>query len=174
MNQLLLETITCCGVTEYSVTLVTGQTTEHEDLYVEGVEKTHKFKTEDEAKRCFKHLIHIVKNTPFAALKQFNRYGKTGRDTTHFAAFVGHTRRIRHGVKLADGSKSYWTAQVWDYQLVRNDGTCVKFYDTLGAFASAHYKDEHPTRKTGKGWDECETLIFGEWVKMSVMREIRA
>lgn len=82
MNQLLLETITCCGVTEYSVTLVTGQTSE--DFYVEGVEKTHAFATEEEAERCFKHLLHIVKNTPFSALKQFNRYGKTGCETLIF------------------------------------------------------------------------------------------
>ena len=44
-------------------------------------------------------------------------------------------------------------------------------YTSLSSFALDHYKDFHPTRKTANGWLECKTLVEGEWIKMTYMRE---
>jgi hypothetical protein len=159
------------GIPEYGVTLITGQTGENE-LYVEGVEKTHLFETEEESLVCFKHLRHIVKNRPLAALEQFNRYKKNGK--VPLSKCVGHTKRVRHCVKRPNGTKSYWNATLSGEKIVLTTETHTMVFSTLGAFASAHYKAEHPTRKIGKGWEECETIIYGEWVKMAVMREVNA
>ena len=172
MNMLLLEQMICFGEAKYSVTLVTGQTHEHEDLYVEGVEKTHHFETEADAQVCFEYLRYIAKIHPYPALKAFNRYNRT-RIQAPLSKCVGHTQRIRHCVKLPNGSKSYWNAVLSGERIIYSDANSVKVFKTLGAFASAHYKMEHPTRKSGKGWEECETIIHGEWVTMAMMREIR-
>lgn len=46
-----------------------------------------------------------------------------------------------------------------------------KEYMSLSAFAADHYRDLHPTRTTANGWAECETLVEGEWKKMTQLRE---
>ena len=45
-----------------------------------------------------------------------------------------------------------------------------KEYSSLSAFAVAHYKDKHPTRKTANGWIECKTLVESEWISLSELR----
>lgn len=171
---LLLETMKCQGDVEFSVTLITGTTNEDQDLYVEGVDKTHIFATEAEAQRCFEHLRHITKNRPYAALQQFNRYGKSGPTKLPLSKCVGQTKRIRHAVKRPDGTKSYWQAVLCGEEIAYPDKDGVKFFASLNAFVTAHYTAEHPTRKRGNGWEECETKIYGEWVKMCIVREIAA
>jgi hypothetical protein len=172
MNMLLLETMKCRGTVEYSVTLITG--TSEEDLYVEGVDKTHIFETEAEAQLCFEKLRPIAKLGAYAALKRFNRYGKSAPVKLPLSKCVGKTKRIRHCVKRPDGTKSYWQAVLADEEIAYPGENSLKWFGSLNAFVSAHYTDEHPTRKGGNGWEECETLIFGEWVKMGVVREVVA
>lgn len=173
MNSLFLTKMTSDRV-EYGVTLLTGSKCDDYDRYVENMEKTKVFETEEEAKHCFKNLAHITKNRPYAALKQFNQYGKSRRTILPLSKCVGHTNRIRHRIKHSDGTYSYWHATLVGEKIVRANENNTHIYSTLGEFVTHHYKSEHPTRKCGKGWDECETKIFGEWVKMAVMREIRA
>lgn len=175
MNLVLLEKVICGGVVEFSVTLVTGQTSNDEDQYVEGVEKTHIFATEAEAQRCFENLRHIARNLPYAALQQFNRYGKSGPTKLPLSKCLGHTKRIKHCVKRPDGTKSVWNAVLCGEEIAYpDDQGKLHFFASLNAFVSAHYKAEHPFRTRGNGWDECETVIYGEWVKLAVMREVRA
>lgn len=171
---LLLETVKCYGSVEYAVTLITGTTDEYQDLYVEGVDKTRVFATEAEAQRCFDHLRHITKNRPYAALQQFNRYGKSGPTKLPLSKCVGPSKRIRHCVKRPDGTKSYWQAALCGEEIAYPGENSLKWFGSLNAFVSAHYTDEHPTRKSGNGWEECETKIYGEWVKMGVVREVIA
>lgn len=171
MNMLLLETMKCGGTVEFSVTLITGTTSE-EDLYVEGVDKTHIFATEAEAQRCFEQLRSIAKIGPYAALKRFNRYGKSSPTKLPLSKCVGQSKRIRHCVKLPDGTRSYWHAVLAGEEIAYPGENGLKWFGSLNAFVSAHYVDEHPTRKSGNGWEECETKIYGEWVKMSVVREV--
>ena len=173
MNTLLLETMKCQGTVEYSVTLITGTTSE-EDLYVEGVDKTHIFATQAEAISCFEQLRPIAKIGHYAALKRFNRYGKSTPVKLPLSKCVGKSKRIRHCVKRPDGTKSYWQAVLAGEEIAYPGENSLKWFGSLNAFVSAHYADEHPTRKGGNGWEECETLIFGEWVKMAVVREVLA
>jgi len=170
---LLLETMKCGGIVEFSVTLITGSTSE-DDLYVEGVDKTHIFATEAVAQRCFEQLRHIAKIDSYTALKRFNRYGKSGPTKMALSKCVGHTKRIRHCVKLPDGSKSCWHAVLAGEEIAYPGENSLKWFGSLNAFVSAHYKAEHPTRKRGNGWEECETKMYGEWVKMGVVREVVA
>jgi len=172
MNLVLLEQMRCGGV-EFSVTLITGTTSE-EDLFVEGVDKTHIFATEAESIRCFEKLRPIAKLDHYTALKRFNRYGKSGSTKMPLSECVGKSKRIRHGLKRPDGSKSYWHAVLAGEEIAYPGDNSLKWFGSLHAFVSAHYADEHPTRKSGNGWEECETLIFGEWVKMGIVREVRA
>jgi hypothetical protein len=174
MNMLLLETMKCGGKVEYSVTLITGTTDEDVDFYVEGVDKTRIFETEAEALRCFEQLRPIAKLDPYTALKRFNRYGKSSPTKLPLSKCVGKSKRIRHCVKRPDGTKSYWQAVLAGEEIAYPGDNTLKWFGSLNAFVSAHYTDEHPTRKSGKAWEECETLIFGEWVKMSVVREVVA
>lgn len=169
MNMLLFEVLKCYGDTEYSVTLITGQP---EEGFIEGVDKTHTFATEAEARTCFEHLRHLTRLTPYAALQQFNRYNKTVQ--VDLSKCVGHTKRIRHCLKRPDGTKSTWQAVLSGEHILYEDETHLNLFKTLGAFVSAHYKAEHPTRKGGNGWKECETIIYGEWVKLEVVREVVA
>ena len=173
MNQILLEQMICGGVVEYSVTLITGTTSE-EDLFVEGVDKTHIFETEAESLRCFEKLRPLAKVDSYTALKRFNRYGKSGPTKMALSVCVGKSKRIRHCVKRPDGTKSVWQAVLAGEEIAYPGENSLKWFGSLNAFVSAHYTDEHPTRKSGNGWEECETLIFGEWVKMGVVREVRA
>lgn len=177
MNQLYFGKLLREDNHEFRVTLVTEQS-EGSDDYINGIEKTRHFDTEEEALTCFNALRPIVLASPYSALKKFNRHGKP---PVHLplSQCVGPTKRIRHGVVSPGGSVSYWYAIVVTLpsgeKLVRDDNnTGLKFHNTLGALATAHYKEVHPTRKKGRGWDECETHVSGEWVKMAVMREIRA
>lgn len=170
---LLLETMKCGGIIEYSVTLIT-RTTSEEDLYVEGVDKTHIFTTETEAHRCFEQLRPITKLDPYTALKRFNRYGKSWPTKLPLSKCVGKSKRIRHCVKRPDGSTSYWNAVLCGEEIAYPGENSLKWFGSLNAFVSAHYADEHPTRKSGNGWEECQTVIFGEWVKMGVVREVVA
>lgn len=170
---LLLETMKCGGLVEYSVTLITGSTSE-EDCYVEGVDKTHIFATEAEAQRCFEQLRHIAKIRPYAALKKFNRYGKSTPTKMPLSKCVGQSKRIRHCVKRPDGTKHYWQAVLAGEEIAYPGENSLQWFKSLNAFVSAHYLEEHPTRKSGNGWEECETKIYGEWVKMGVVREIAA
>lgn len=39
-------------------------------------------------------------------------------------------------------------------------------YNSLNSFVSSHYKAVHPTRTTGNAWQQCETLVDGEWVNL--------
>jgi hypothetical protein len=87
---------------------------------------------------------------------------------------VGRSKRIRHCVKRPDGTKSYWQAVLCGEEIAYPDDSGLHYFASLTAFVHAHYLAEHPTRKRGNGWEECETMVFGEWVKMSVMREIVA
>lgn len=169
---LLLETVTCAGNVEYGVTLITRTTCE--DSYIEGVDKTHLFATEAEATRCFEQLRRITKNHPYAALQQFNRYGKSGPTKLPLSKCVGKSKRIKHGVKRPDGTKSYWHAVLCGEEIVYPDANGAHYFKSLHAFVAAHYRAEHPTRKRGNGWEECETKMFDEWVKMSVVREVVA
>lgn len=173
MNLLLLEQVKCGDTTEYAVTLVTGQTDDEDSHYVEGVEKTRTFATEEESIRCFEQLRPIAKYTPYAALKRFNRYCNPNRIKMDMSQCLGPTKILQHRVTRPDGTISVWKAVVSGGEIAYPGTDGLAFFPTLGAFASAHYKCEHPTRKSGNGWDECETLVYGEWVKMSVMREIR-
>ena len=172
MNMLLLETVNCCGNVEYGVTLITRTTCE--DSYIEGVDKTRLFASEAEAKRCFERLRPIVKIHPYAALQQFNRYGKSGPTKLPLSKCVGKSKRIRHALKHPDGTKTYWHAVLCDEEIVYPTDNGAQYFNSLNAFVAAHYLAEHPTRKRGNGWEECETKMFGEWVKMGVVRELIA
>jgi hypothetical protein len=46
-----------------------------------------------------------------------------------------------------------------------------KEYTSLSAFAADHYREHHPTRTTANGWAECQTLVEGEWKRMTQLRE---
>ena len=46
-----------------------------------------------------------------------------------------------------------------------------KEYTSLTAFALDHYRDVHPTRTTANGWAECQTLVEGEWKRMTQLRD---
>jgi hypothetical protein len=46
-----------------------------------------------------------------------------------------------------------------------------KEYTSLTAFAIDHYRAVHPTRTTANGWAECQTLVEGEWKRMTHLRE---
>lgn len=171
---LLLETVKCFGNVEYGVTLITGTTNEDLDLYVEGVDKTHLFASETEARHCFEHLLPIAKIGPYAALKRFNRYGKSRPTKPPLSKCVGETKRIRHCLNRPDGTKSYWQAILQGEEISYPDENGIKRFASLNAFVAAHYADEHPTRKCGNVWEECETKMYGEWVKMSIVREVVA
>jgi hypothetical protein len=166
MNSLLLEIVKCYGDVEYAVTLITGDT--DRDLYVEGVDKSHTFATEAEAQCCFEKLCYIKDLSPYAALKKFNRY-KTRSIKLPLSKCVGHTKRIRHCVHRPDGTKSYWDAVLCGEVITLTDTQCFK---SLRAFVEAHYLAEHPFRKGGNGWEECETILYGEWVKLGLVREV--
>jgi hypothetical protein len=173
MNMLLLEQMKCCGETHYSVTLVTGQTSNDEAQFVEGVEKTHKFDTESESQICFEHLRFIAWLSPYEALKKFNRYVKPKPPKLPLSKCVGQTKRIKHCVKRPDGSKSVWHAVLCGEDIAYTDDNGIRFFHSLHAFVSTHYKAEHPTRVCGNGWEECQAVVYGEWVKLAVMREVR-
>jgi hypothetical protein len=174
MNLVLLEKLICGGDTEYSVTLVTGQTSEEEDQYVEGVEKTHIFATQAESERCFESLRHLARASPYEALKRFNRYGKSKPTKLPLSKCVGPTHRIKHCVKRPDGTLSVWQAVLCGEEVAYPGDNGLKFFPSLTAFSSAHYAEENPSRKGSNGWEECKTLIYGEWVKLAVVREVRA
>ena len=174
MNTLLLEIMKYGENVEYSVTLITGTTNEDLDLYVEGVDKTRLFATEAEAQRCFDQLRPIAKNSPYMALHQFNRYGKSDLIKMPLSKCVGKSKRIKHCVKRPDGTKSCWQAVLCGEEIVYPHEDGVQYFPSLNAFVSAHYAAEHPTRKRGNGWEECETKMYGEWVKLCVVREVVA
>ena len=93
MNLILLEQMTCFGKTEFSVTLVTALT--GSGSYVEGVEKTLLFATEEESTACFEKLRPISNYTPYVALKHFNRYGKSA-PKMHMSSCMGPKKIVRH------------------------------------------------------------------------------
>lgn len=74
---------------------------------------------------------------------------------------------IRHRAK---GTQDYWYA-MWkeeDKQLVGNSIP----YISLSGFAGFHYKKVRPDRTScANGWDECEYLKDGVWMKMDSLRK---
>jgi hypothetical protein len=165
MNTLLLESVEYDDLIKYEVTLITGHS--NEDLYVEGIVKFHIFNTESEAQLCFHRLRHIIHIRPYLALKQFNRFRNTGVKNS-----LGHCAglTIRHCVTRPDGSQSVWEAVAGEKISYSNENS-IKVFDTIASFVSAHYIAEHPTRRSGNAWEECEAWI-GDWVKMAMIREI--
>ena len=153
-------------VIEHAVTLETGT-----DHLVRNVVKTRYFDSQDTAWEFF---VKVVKNfkhhPPFEALRKFNTFG------IHRKNLLSHVlrqrQRIKHRINLPDGSYSVWIGRLQGNLIHRTDETGDSSYKSLTAFASAHYKDVLPTRKSNNGWKECETKVNGEWVKMMVLREV--
>ncbi len=68
--------------------------------------------------------------------------------------------------------------QLYGETLVRTGRYCggvvlwnQKEYTSLSAFAIDHYRDVHPTRTTANGWAECQTLVEGQWQRMTQLRD---
>ena len=172
MNKLFNVTCMNGGVPEYSVTLIAGvsQVEGEDDKFLRRVIKTRQFQNSVDAKKFFDHLKHITRNRPFAALQQFCGVGgKTKLNTV-----LEKNQTVRHRVNCPDGTYSIWIARFNGVNLEREDEKGITTYTTLGQFVSAHLKEEHPTRKTGDSWKECETKMKGRWMRMRVARVLCA
>lgn len=179
MNQFFYTKSRCGDVIEYSVTLETGtEVSTDNDFIVKGLIKTRYFDTHEtawnflQAVLCFKHL------PPFEALYKFNTFGIKRKSALNHV--IRQNEGILHSIRFPDGSRSTRHAKLQGNLILCNTG---KFYKSLTAFASAHYKDVHPTRKTANGWKECMVkcrlkyiscgpLDVG-WISLAVLREIR-
>ena len=167
MNQFYFTKSQIGGVADYSVTLETG-----DDALVQSVLKTRYFDSQDTALSFFEKVRRFKHCSPFQALRKFNTFGMKRKNAlTHV---LRQNQRIKHRINLPDGSYSVWIGRLQDNLIHRTDEKGDTSYKTLTAFASAHYKEVHPLRKSNNGWKECEAKVDGEWVKMFVLRELRA
>ena len=167
MNKFFYTQMNCGGVTEHSVTLETGT-----DNHVKNVVKTRYFDTLETAWDFFKKIVRFKHCAPFKALVMFNTFGIKRKNV--LSNVVRQNKRIKHRINLPDGSYSVWIARLQGNLLHRTDEKGDTSYKTLTAFASAHYKEVHPSRKSNNGWKECEAKVQDVWVKLDVLRELRA
>ena len=155
------------GVSEFAVNLETGT-----DQHVAKVVKTRYFDSHETAWKFFSQIVKFKHCTPFEALRGFNTFGLKRKNVLKHV--VLQNQRIKHRINLPDGSYSVWVGRLQGNIIHRSDEKGDTFYNSLTAFASAHYKAVHPIRKGGNGWKECEVKVHGEWVKLFVLRELHA
>jgi hypothetical protein len=154
------------GVTEHSVVIETGA-----DHLIQHVVKSRYFDSHASAWAFFEKVVRRFKHRPpFEALCRFNTFELKRKNV--LCHVLRQNQRIKHRINLPDGSYSVWVARLQGNLLHRTDEKGDTSYKTLTAFASAHYKEVHPTRKSNNGWKECEAKVHGEWIKLSVLREI--
>lgn len=154
------------GVVDYSVTLET-------DVADAGkhVVKTRYFETHETAWSFFQQVVRFKHFTPFQALYKFNTFGLKRKNVLRHVLL--QNQRIKHRIVLPDGTYSIWVGRLQGNLIHRTDEKGYLSYKTLTSFASAHYKQVHPLRKSNNGWKECEAKVDGGWVKMAVLRELR-
>ncbi len=154
-------------VIEHAVTLETGS-----DHLIQNVIKTRYFDSEQTAWSFFTKVVHNFKHRPpFEALCKFNTFGIKRKNI--LSHVLRQHQRIKHRINLPDGSYSVWVGRLQGNLILRTDEKGNTSYKTLTAFASAHYQEVLPERKSNNGWKECEAKVRGEWVKMVVLRELR-
>ena len=167
MNKFLYSECKFGGSSEYAVTLETGP-----DHLFKKVVKTRYFGSHLPAWILFNYTKDFKHCPPFKALRMFNTFGrKRNNDLKHV---LRQNQRIKHRINLPDGSYSVWIGRLQGNLIHRTDENGDTSYKTLTAFATAHYKEVHPSRKGNNGWKECEAKVDGEWVKLFVLRELRA
>jgi hypothetical protein len=167
MNQFYYTKSQIGGLAEYAVTLETGT-----DAIVQSVVKTRYFDSHETAWAFFQKIVRFKYYPPFQALRQFNTFEvKRNNVLSHV---LRQNQRIKHRINLPNGSYSVWIGRLQGNLIHRTDENGDTSYKTLTSFASAHYKEVHPTRKSNNGWKECEAKVHGGWVKLAILRELHA
>ena len=157
-------------VIEHSVTMETPSDRGFTNHLLKGIVKTRYFDSQQTAWDFFQSVVRFKHRPPFEALRKFNTLGiKRKNVLTHV---IRQNQRIKHRINLPDGSYSVWLGRLQGNLIHRTDEKGDTSYKTLTSFASAHYKEVLPTRKSNNGWKECESKVNGDWVKMVILREL--
>jgi hypothetical protein len=165
MNKLFYTKYQFGGVSEFAVNLETGT-----DQHVSKVVKTRYFDSHETAWKFFSKIVKFKHLSPFDALRKFNTFEIRRKNVLKHV--VRQNQRIKHRINLPDGSYSVWVGRLQGDLIHRTDEKGDTSYTSLSAFALAHYKEVHPTRKSVNGWKECKAKVHGEWVKLEILREI--
>ena len=143
---------------KFKVTLITRS----DDPLTNDLTRVKLFNGEGEAMFFMDYLRKHFKNDSVDVLEYFMDNKKKLCD------ILSEGQQIQHRLKRLDGTDSDWVGVIQGKHILFEGN----IYKSLNAFMVAHYKAEHPTRKPGNGWKECEAFVNSHWVKLYVLRSI--